>query len=204
MAGFDHSNTIFVLKPVGPAALEALRSGPNASRLFSFHYPDFDSLPENSRSRKCTPYVIPPPEIQLHLKFDPIPKDPLRGFVFGVQEEECDVVLASYGISRQHFYIGFNWNSGYAIVNNISRAGTKIFVPSKDGVQRLKQGENRALFPGEQIKIRVGSIEFDIVFPVRDQYQNRLYQWNWENFRARCLGTNPNMDGLNLDSKDVT
>lgn len=183
MAGFDHSNTIFVLKPVGPVALEALRSEPNSGRLFSFYYPDFNgttSLSQQSGSRECTPYVVPPPEIQLHLKFDPIPKNPQRGFVFGVKEAICDIVLLdnpipgrenSYGISGQHFCISFNWDSGYAIVNNISRAGTGILAPSvRNGLQQLEQGGKRALFPGEQTRIRVGALEFDIVFPVRKQY----------------------------------
>ena len=213
MAGFDHSNTILVLTPVGPDASEALRSKPNASRLFSLHYPGSDSttsLSEHSESRECTPYVVPPPQIQLHLKVDPIPKNPLRGFVFGVEETICDIVLLenpipgrenSFGISRQHFGIGFNWTSGYAVVNGISRAGTTIVAPSiKDGLQHLKQGVKRALYPGEQTRIRAGALEFDIVYPVRDLSQRQLYQRNWAFFKAKCLGAPPKMDTLNLES----
>ena len=210
MAGLDYSNTILIVKPVGPAALEALRSEPNAGRLFSFQYPGFDStisLPEQSGSRECTPFILPPPEIQLHLKFDPIPKNPQRGFVFGSKEKTCDILLldktspgrASSGISGEHFCIEFNWNSGYTLVNNISRSGTRILI--KDGVRSLESGIKRALFPEEQTRIQVGALEFDIIFPVRDQYQNVSYERNWEIFKARCLGSDPNVDGLNLETK---
>lgn len=101
MAAIDHSNTILIVKPVGPAALDALRSEHNTSRLMSFYFEDGASnisRYEDPRSRECTRYVSRPLEMELHMKFDPKPKDATQGFVFGADETDddeklCDVVL---------------------------------------------------------------------------------------------------------------
>ena len=118
MAKFDYSNTILIVKPVGPDASALLRSEYNTERLILFHFADCISSISGynkSRSRECTPYVSRPPELELHLQFDPGPKDASQGFVFGTDEEKCDVQLLEnpdpdnkYGISRQHFCIDFN------------------------------------------------------------------------------------------------
>lgn len=185
MAEFDHSKTILVVKPVGQAALEALRSGLNANRLVSFQFSDsFHEETTSRASRECTPYILPPPEIQLHLRFDPKPQRSQRGFVFGIKAQTCDVVLLdnpdpnnSYGISGEHFYLDFNWDSGYVRLNNISRFGTRIEAPSiENGYQHLKRNQRRMLVPGEQTRIGVGSLKFDIFFPVRNDHQRRLYR----------------------------
>jgi len=114
MAELDHSTTVLIMNPVGPAATDALPSKHNKSRLISFHFDDAVStfsLHDDSRSRKCTPYFPPPPEIQLHLKFNFMPKDSARGFVFRTHEGKCDVVLlnnSDRSISGQHFCVNFN------------------------------------------------------------------------------------------------
>ena len=84
MAEFDYSNTILIVKPVGPDAIASLRSDHNTNRLMSFHFEDGVSSVsgyDDSRSRECTPCVSRPPELQLHLQFDPEPKDATQGFV---------------------------------------------------------------------------------------------------------------------------
>ena len=40
MAEFDYSNTILIVKPVGPDAAASLRSEHNTKRLISFHFED--------------------------------------------------------------------------------------------------------------------------------------------------------------------
>ena len=207
MEEFDHSNTILVVKPVGPIATDSLRSEHNASRLASFHFDDAVStfsLYDDSRSRECTPYFPPPAELELHLRFDPEPKDPKQGFVFGTNEDICDVVILDDGeqsISREHFYLDFNWDSGYLRVNNISRHGTGISAPSvKNGFQMLKHNNQRMLHPAEQTRVSVGSLKFDFSFPVRGQHHGQLYQRNWEEFRAKCVRAVPGVGGLNIKS----
>ncbi len=214
MAEIDHSKTILIVKPVGPAALDALRSEYNISRLVSFHFEDGASSIsqyDDPRSRECTPYVSRPSEIELHLKFDPKPKDATRGFVFGTdetdddKEKKCDVVLLEnpdpqkiHGISKQHFSINFNWKSGFLRLNNISRNGTGMGAPSvKNGYQMLKYNNMYMLHPAEQTKIHVGDLVFEVSFPERGMYQ-RQYEMNWEAFRRECGDDVPKIEGLDI------
>ena len=70
MAEFDDSNTIIIVKPVGPGATVSLRSDHNTNRLMPFHFEDGVSSVsgyDDSRSRECIPYVSHPPKLQLHL-----------------------------------------------------------------------------------------------------------------------------------------
>ena len=78
MVEFVYSNTILIVKLVGPDAIVSLRSDYNTNRLMLFHFEDGVSnvLGYNDfRSRKCTSYVLRPPELELYLQFDLEPKD---------------------------------------------------------------------------------------------------------------------------------
>ena len=176
MAEFDYSNTILIVKPVGPDATASLRSDHNTNRLMLFHFEDGVSSVsgyDDSRSRECTPYVSRPPELQLHLQFDPEPKDATQGFVFGIRKKDCDVQLLEnpdpdkkkrYGISKQHFRIDFNWKSGFLRLNNMSPTnGTGMSAPSvKNGFQSLKYNNMHMLHPAEQTKVWVSLLVFEI------------------------------------------
>ena len=77
MAEFDYSNTILMLRPIGPDATASLRSHHNDNRLI-LHFEDTVSRVsgyDDASSRECTPIVSCPPELVLHLRFDPEPKD---------------------------------------------------------------------------------------------------------------------------------
>ena len=180
MAEFDYSNTILIVKPVGPDAAASLRSEYNTKRLISFHFEDgVSSISgyDDSRSRECTPYVSRPPELELHLQFDPEPKDATQGFVFGTNKKDCDVQLLEnpdpdkkkrYGISKQHFRIDVNWKSGFLRLNNMSSTnGIGMTAPSiNNGYQLLEYNNIHMLHPAEQTKVRVGTLVFEI-FPFR-------------------------------------
>ena len=180
MAEFECSNTILIVKPVGTDAAGLLRSEHNANRLKSFHFEDGVSSVadyDDTRSRECTPYVSRPPELELHQQFDPGPKDATQGFFFGTDEKKCDVQLLEnpdpdknnkYGISRQHFRIEFNWDSGFLRLNSMSPTnGTRMSAPSvKNDFQLLKYNNMHVLHPAEQTKIHVGTLVFEF-FPFR-------------------------------------
>ena len=211
MADWDYSNTILIIKPVGPDAAASLRSEHNTKGLISFHFKDgvsSTSKSDDPRSRECTPYVPRPSELELHLQFDPGPKDATRGFVFGTDEEHCDVKLLEnpdpdkkkrYGISRQHFRIDFNWDSGFLRLNNMSsQNGTGMSAPSvNDRFQSLKHNDMHMLHPAEQTKLLVGKLVFEISFPVRGKHQ-RQYDRNWETFSAKYRNAVPKVNGLRL------
>ena len=213
MAEFDYSNTILIVKPVGPEAAASLRSDHNTNRLKSYRFEFEDGVgsfsghdpSDDPRSRECTPYVSRPPELELHLQFDPEPKDATQGFVFGTDDTKCDVQLLEnpdpanrYGISRQHFRIDFNWKSGFLRLNNMSATnGTGMKAPStvKNGFQSLKYNNMHMLHPAEQTKVRVGTLEFEISFPTRGKSQ-RLYDRNWDIYRKKHGDDVPNIDTL--------
>ena len=211
MAEFDYSNTILIVKPVGPDTAASLRSEHNTNRLKSFHFEDgISSVAEydDTRSRECTPYVPRPPELELHIQFDREPKDATQGFVFGTSKKDCDVQLLEnpdpdknkrYGISRRHFRIDFNWDSGFLRLNNISsQNGTGMSAPSvNDGNQLLRYNDMHMLHPLEQTKVTVGRLVFEISFPAHGKHQ-RQYDRNWETFRAKYGKAVPNMKSLNI------
>ena len=212
MADSDCSNTIFILKPVGADAAASLQSAHNSKRLKWFHFEDgINSITkcENSRRRECTPYFSRPSELELHLQFDPGPKDATQGFIFGTEKERCDVQLLEnpdasecYCISRQHFRIDFNWNSGFLRLNNMSPTnGTRISAPSvKNGSQILVYRDMHMLHPAEQTKVHIGSLLFEICFPARGQYQSQ-YDRNWDVYRRTHQGDLPKMDRVTFESQ---
>ena len=181
-AEFDYSNTILVVKPVGSDTAASLRSEPNTNRLKSFHFEDGVSSVlgyDDSKSRECTTYVLRPPELQLHLTQNP--KNATQCFFFETDEKNCDTQLLEkpdpdknnkYGISRQHFRIDFNWDSGFLRLNKmLSTNGTRMNAPSvKNGFQSLKYNKMHMVHQAEQTKIHVGTLVFEI-FPFRGRCQ---------------------------------
>ena len=143
--------------------------------MISFHFEDdvgsFSGY-YDSRNRECTLYVSRPPELELHLQFDPGPKDATQGFFFGTDEKKCDVQLLEkpdpdknnkYGISRQHFRIDFNWDSGFLRLNNMSSTnGNGMTAPSVNNGYQLLEYNMHMLHPAEQTKVHVGTLVFEI------------------------------------------
>lgn len=211
MVELDHSNTILIVKPVGSKAINVIRAEGNADRLGSFHFDNVIRIAEHGdiRSRECTPYFARPPEPQLLLKFYPEPKNWTRGFVFGTDDEKCDVPLldnGEYHLSGQHFYIDFNWDSGFLRLNNNSRNGTGIRAPSvENGYQMLKHNKNNMhmLHPAEHTKVYVGALEFELSLPHRGKHQ-REYEKNWEIFRGKYRKAVPMINGLDIRSTEIT
>lgn len=210
MPELEISSTIVVIKPVGDAALEALQCK-NSSRLTSIHFDQTISSPiqdDTSSSRECTPFCLPPVETELHLKFSPLLKDPIRGFVFGTSADKCDIVLTgdnAKNISREHFYIDFNWDSSFPRLINISQNGTFINAPSlKDGHRFLKHHAMH-LLSAEQIRISIGALQFDVALPSRDKRQAAIYARNWEIFRTECSLAVPELGTLTMNRvHDIT
>ena len=219
MEQIDHSSTVLIVIPVNYEAEDSIQSPSNlnAGLLTIVDFFDKDgneskkSKPSSSasRSRESTPTAFPRPEIQLHLKLDHLPKDPHRGWLFGYDQNPCDVVLLRVhkcGISRKHFFLDFNWDSGYVRINNISQRGIKVEAPSTlNRPLELTGSDKRVLVPDEHTKIIVGSMRFNISWPQRDSAQTAVYQRRWAEFRASCLGAPLQIGNLNLEDKqDLT
>lgn len=213
MARLDPSNTIVVIKPLDPTSAELLDCEQNKDRLKHVHYHEPLSTllwEDDPTTRECTPYAPPRPEIEFHLGFDPEPKDYTRGFVFGSDSRICDVVLKSgldddpkkrSGISRQHFLLDFNWDTGVVLIQNLSQYGTGVLAPSADnGYEMFKHEKRRMLISSEQTKIYAGSAQFEIRFPPRNESQQQLYSKNWEAFRNKHMKAAPTLSRLHFQS----
>lgn len=206
MSTHHPSQIILILKPVGLAAQDALTSEFNTDRLLQGHAVSTDCSHqfEDSASRECTPYFPPPRATELHLRFSPSPKEPTRGFVFGSDEVKCDIVLkddGSRGISRVHFFVDFNWVSGLARLNNLSRYGTGIHSPCMDnGDHCLRNRERRILYPSEQTRVTAGSLQFDVSFPDLNEQDMPLHQRNWKDLHTHWRQAVPNIGELGIQT----
>ena len=183
MAHIDLSNTIVIMKPVGAESLRALDTQHNHNRLESFHFEQ--SIGEkvtydNVRSRECTPYFARPPETGLLLKLNLAPMVPASGFVFGRDQRSCDICLeenpdpkAKYGISARHFRINFNFKSGILLLYNESSVGTGFSAPSANkDYTFLRKKDCHSLIRGEQSKIFVGRLVYELSFPDLSKHQD--------------------------------
>ena len=175
MVEFDYSTIILIIRPVNDAAINALWSNSNFSRLVSFHVENHISSIrqlDNQKNRECTPYVSPFLKTQFHLKFNSMSINSTQGYVFENSDEKCDVVLFEisdlkkfYGINQMHFSIDFNWDFEYLRLNNISQYNIEIktfFV--KNDFQFFKYNEKHMLHPNEWTRIYVGSVKFELFY----------------------------------------
>ena len=132
MAKLDNSNIILIVKPGGdPITHDVLLSMVDKSRIVTLDFNHSLSTCSNfdQGNRDCTPYFLPPKQIELDLKLDSLPKDSKQGFVFASDRTLCDVVLSQPSVSRKQCAIDFNWNSGCIRITNLSKIGTRITIP---------------------------------------------------------------------------
>lgn len=185
MATINPSQVIIVVKPIDPRSQDVLIYPHNKARLntVSHNEPRTTlSLWSTILSRESTPFVPATKEVELYLMLQPFPKDASRGFVFGKDARYCDVVLDDpinidpqkiCGISRQHFALRFNWNSGLILVANLSQHSTGVKAPSILGNYKLlKHSDTTMLHPAEQTRVCAGATQFDLCFPARNKVQS--------------------------------
>jgi hypothetical protein len=210
MATADHLQTVFIITAVGPDAAEAMHLPHNAHLLQSVHNDVIGSGYEAeiaSASREATPYFSRPSKPELHVKFDLMPKDRSRGFIFGSDDEVCDFLLDNSnarGISGRHFSIDFNWDSGFLRVTNLSRLGTYVEAPSiGERAIKLKGNERRMHPPAEVTKISVGAVDLELRVPNRGNYQGE-YDKNWIAYRRKFQDAIPGIQQLNIQPSKST
>ncbi|KAL8935094.1 MAG: hypothetical protein Q9216_005589 [Gyalolechia sp. 2 TL-2023] len=179
MAAPMQANTILIVKPLDPASQSLLQNQLQTERL-RYHCSTEDLGSSWEERRLHT--------LEIHLQFDPPPRDITRGFVFGRDEEQCDIVLTDipahgHQISKTHFRIDFNWESGLPrLVNLSSETCTTMLAPSfKHGKQLLRYDDMAFLSPNESTVIQIHDFKIQISFPVRGQHQHQ-YERNWQQF----------------------
>ncbi|GAB0138165.1 hypothetical protein EsDP_00006409 [Epichloe bromicola] len=85
---------------------------------------------EYSESGTPAPQPALPSNI-LRFATDHMPKDPSAGFVFGVDRDNCDILLhvnRETGISGKQFAVTFRADTGAIVLKNLSRAGTMVHI----------------------------------------------------------------------------
>jgi hypothetical protein len=111
MDGIDLATTVLIIKAIGQEAEEAFKLPSNKDHVVPVIE---EETTKQSSNCEGTPFVRRPKPI-CALKLKPTPFDPVKGWMFGSDdEEEVDFRLANSnatGISRQHFRINYNWTS---------------------------------------------------------------------------------------------
>ncbi|KAF5017498.1 hypothetical protein F66182_10560 [Fusarium sp. NRRL 66182] len=129
------------------------------------------------------------------------PKDPSAGFVFGSNEEKCDILLATSretGISGTQFAVTFHQQSTAVIIKNLSTRGTKIRSQS-EGATRLRT--QRTLHEMEVTTIYLPGLELNV---------SKLWRHGdtiapeYRAFLARVASSTPELGLLRLQSSATT
>ena len=105
MAEADCSMTILIMTVVGAHAIKHY-DYLTTPAVWCHPTSAIGNIPDTieATSRELTPCIPAPPETQLYLKFDVKPKIPGEALY---KTNAC-------GISSQHFFTDFNWDSGFA------------------------------------------------------------------------------------------
>lgn len=123
------------------------------------------------------PRELPPlPVLRVTTKH--LPKDVATGFVFG-SDDTCDIQLDDNyltGVSRRHFAITFNLDTGGLLLRNLSKRGTLLTPSNAEGIHLMLQrvlaarGYYTVHFSGFRIEITAFQ---DSISP---EYQSYLQQ----------------------------
>ena len=116
--------------------------------------------------------------------------DPMRGHVFGSDDESCDVLL-DYGnkrlISSQHFRIIFDWhrrNPDRLWLYDLSKNGT---IVSDTNVRELSA---RRVALSHETTVRAGPVLLKISLP-QPPVDDPLFMARWEAYRQHALAATP-------------
>ncbi|KAK2763719.1 hypothetical protein FQN54_009335 [Arachnomyces sp. PD_36] len=204
MALGDPKTTVAIFTARSPAAFAALELTHNQSRVKAQTFPSKQRRPKRERKRRQrTPIVAAATESQLVLSLSEKPIDPLLGFVFGSDEEKCDILLCDEpskdGISRVHFRIDFNWESGALIIIDTSSHGTPL-QSKVAGRHVLLQNRALPLFSGDTLQ--AGYVLFTVTIPDRGKYR-QCFRKNWEEYYREYKEAIPRIGGLAIQQPEI-
>ncbi|KAL9132554.1 MAG: hypothetical protein Q9175_006272 [Cornicularia normoerica] len=214
----DFSSLLAVVDPSGDDAQAAFRFSENAKcRHLGRARDGFgrarDASTDNddgtSSEVDLSSQMIDPDKAAVHiaLNFDPGPKDVSKGFVFGSDQETCDVLLAkdnTSGVSGNHFSISVDWRIGYPLITCLTPShGTGIRILSGDFWVLYLRNAWKLAEPGvTTIKI---SEEMKLLV-LNPTWENRelSYNRNLQTYFKRCQDATPEMIHLRLYDPEPT
>ncbi|OJD21527.1 hypothetical protein ACJ73_07135 [Blastomyces percursus] len=157
---------IGIFKPVTRAAFEALELLHNKKYTTKFSPSSVPQRERKRRRRSISPETPKTPFV-LSLLDDDKPINPHRGFVFGSDENSCDVLLtkdSSHGVSGVHFRLSLNWDSGALLIWDESSLGTRVQSTATNSKITFKK-QSHPIVSGD--KISAGLVIFTITTPDR-------------------------------------
>ncbi|EEH06325.1 carbon catabolite-derepressing protein kinase [Histoplasma capsulatum G186AR] len=207
----DPGMVIGFLRPLSRSAHMALELPHNRNRVISIT-PALETQDLRKRQRRSvnSETTAPQlgqetlaPQLVLSLLDEHKPTDPLRGFVFGNDKDRCDVLLdgRSEGVSRVHFRLSLNWESGALLITDTSSLGTNLTssigrLPSVPLLQR-----KIPIFSGDTIQ--AGTAMFKLIIP--DRGNNRwIFDQNRLNYYNKWKNQAPQIETLLISQKTLT
>ncbi len=175
----DLSQLIAELVSTSEAATDALLL-PHNKRYIAPSPPPPPPARTVKRQRQITPALQNRPPARITLSLDRPPKNPSLGFVFGTDRNTCDVLLhnesSGGGISRKHFRITINTDTGVLIVNDESTHGT--IVTSRRLGELMLRKTSTPIFAHD---IQAGLVTLRLLEPSRESYQQDFEQ-HWKTY----------------------
>ncbi|KAI9699642.1 MAG: hypothetical protein M1836_002676 [Candelina mexicana] len=194
------------------------------------HYDDLIGLPHNARFRspivaqnttsssisscksagRTVREVTPAVKLNdsyLYITFDDshMPNDPVSGWIFGSDEETCDVLLSvnvNKGVSRRHFSINFHPESKVLLFKSLSRNGTKLTSDNIGFRVKVPMGQTQLL--ASQTIIFAGQIQLNISFPARNDTEQSEYNRLLSQRVSEAKEATPKLAGFQIDCPEIT
>jgi len=169
MIDVNYATIVLILESMNSDAEAAFSLPSNEEYVVE---PVVTALPQASpASREGTPFVTLSKAVcAIHLTHKPY--DPLDGWVFGSEEDHCDIQLSDSkkaGVSGRHFRVHFNWTSKRLLLTNLSKHHTMMSSPKlgRDTIVR----NSRILPLDEAIVVTAGAVRLSIHIPDRGEDQ---------------------------------
>ncbi|PGH06620.1 serine/threonine protein kinase [Blastomyces parvus] len=185
----DAEMVIGILKPVTWQAFKALELPHNKKYATEFSH---SSDPKGKRRRRSIYPETPKTQLVLSFLDDSKPINPHRGFVFGSDENTCDVLLTddpSHGVSGVHFRLSLNWHSGALLVWDESRLGTRVESKRTNSDITLEK-LSHPIISGDEIS--AGLVIFKLVTPDRGRNQE-IFNQNMRKYYDQWLKEIPSI-----------
>lgn len=136
------------------------------------------------------------------------PKNLLKGFVFGTDENTCDVLLnrsRSSGISGNHFSIQIDWDSGSPVLSCLTGLGVRLKEEStKQQMRTLSRDDAQIIPPGATLFVEViDGFELTVSCPDRGDLQS-TYNEMLRGYYGKYKHTVPDMSNVTLSRPDLT
>ena len=209
MASIDLTSVLVIVTPKQDRVEAAFAYPENANRCWtenvSADHTDGEGLIGRESGKASSSAT---PTVYLHLHLTLVPKDLLKGFVFGTDEKTCDIVLGrsrSSGISGNHFSVQIDWDSGNPVISCLT--GTGIRLKKEDTEQQMRtlsRDDTQIIPPGSTFLVEIiDAFELMVSCPNRGDLQS-TYKDKLKEYYGRYKYAVPDMGNVTLSQTDLT